>query len=860
MKINRTLTVTIIIFFLLITVVPSLASEEKSGIITSGKFNKGYRYNIQGWVYIHIEGEPYERGFQHGYLASKEIIDMIDRWATWGRNVKIMNLYSIKDSEKYWEKCKNKAMNEFEPYYTDEYRQEMKGIADGVNERGETIFGRKIQYEDILTLNEIVDCWFSYRYLLKKVHPVRSIFNSFKDLININIENEPNFCSAFIATGDATSEGEIVIAHTTHIPKLYLPERFNIILDITPTNGNRFIMTTQPGSIWSMEDYYQNEKGIVLCETTFIQGPWKQKATPIAVRARNAIQYSNNIDEAIQFLKKDNNGLYANEWLIGDTKTGEIATIQLALFNTPIKRTFNGYYWSCNIAHDKKVKREIYGIRSFFKEQISKSTNYRDKKFIELGEKYYGQIDTEIAKEILSTNPICSGSSDGKITDSKMVKNMGLIVFMGNPNCSVWKPSEAVKNELERVKQLPPSGWLEMYPLNYNQQKVLLKKSSQKQDSKSIVLAKYEITNNQNQKSDLYNEIKTQDIIFIPTSSGTINTINKKEQKTEIASFLEGKFIENDKKNNRLYITTDQKIKAITTEKSTTIWEKNIKNIISKPVSTKDTVIISCLNGKIHALSSDSGNIKWSYNLPYTSYVSEIYEDNVFIGSGKKCIAYDIEKEEILWEYNTNGMITKPPILDKKTVYFGSWDGNLYSLNSKNGELKWKYQTGWGIDTIPTISDKTIYFGSNDNNFYALNINDGSLKWYYSCNSGIHSSPVPYGEYVFFGSDDGRLYAIEKITGKIGWSFAPEYSISEDNVDNFLTTPITTKPIIEDNIVYISTQNSIYALDSQTEKIINNPIQKNNNNILPNSQIIILLAIIILTITILLIYKKRKNN
>jgi len=52
----------------------------KSKALTSFQYGKGYRYNIQGWVYIHIEGEPYERGYQYGYLASAEISDILKRW------------------------------------------------------------------------------------------------------------------------------------------------------------------------------------------------------------------------------------------------------------------------------------------------------------------------------------------------------------------------------------------------------------------------------------------------------------------------------------------------------------------------------------------------------------------------------------------------------------------------------------------------------------------------------------------------------------------------------------------------------------------------------------------------------------
>src|SRR5262252_5044301 len=36
---------------------------------------KGKRFERAGWVYLHVEGEPRERGFQHGYLLAKEIAE-----------------------------------------------------------------------------------------------------------------------------------------------------------------------------------------------------------------------------------------------------------------------------------------------------------------------------------------------------------------------------------------------------------------------------------------------------------------------------------------------------------------------------------------------------------------------------------------------------------------------------------------------------------------------------------------------------------------------------------------------------------------------------------------------------------------
>lgn len=42
-------------------------------------------------------------------------------------------------------------------------------------------------------------------------------------------------------------------------------------------------------------------------------------------------------------MSEGNNGGYANSWLVGDRKTGEIARLELGLKNKPLERTKDGY-------------------------------------------------------------------------------------------------------------------------------------------------------------------------------------------------------------------------------------------------------------------------------------------------------------------------------------------------------------------------------------------------------------------------------------------------------------------------------------------------------------------------------------
>ena len=465
--------VLLISFILLITIFTSsvIANNQETSAILSVKYDRGYRYDTKGWIYLHVEGEAYDRGFQYGYLLSDEIIDIIHRWCEWGAKKRIIKIITLGDEEKIWSIYRTKAEQLFLDKIPEEYIEEMRGIAQGINSKNNTLFNRKIQFEDILTLQLVQDIYYScFKYSLKKYHPLRGAFNGFKTLLRkIQGKTEDEHCVAFIATGNATKNGNVIAAHSTVFSPV-IAEKCNIILDIQPSQGYRFIMTTYPGAIWSCEDYYQNEEGIILTETELPQGPWKKDGIPKGVRSRNAIQYSKSIDDVINRLMEGNNGLIPNEWLIGDIKTGEIASLEQALFNTPVRRTHDGFYWSCNFPHDRDVERELYGLSAVLINVLMKITPnlpffVKANKFNEIKQEFYGEVDVETAKKILSTYPISYGLTDGKITTSDLLRNMSLITHLGNPDESASESSQKTDTASSRRNNIHSYGWVIINPM-----------------------------------------------------------------------------------------------------------------------------------------------------------------------------------------------------------------------------------------------------------------------------------------------------------------------------------------------------------------------------------------------------------
>src|SRR3984957_19222032 len=82
--------------------------------------------DLNGWIFVHLEGTPAEIGFQHGYLLAPEIEDAH----------KVIALGLTHDSHKPYGFFRTAAEKVLWPRIEPQYREELKGIAEGLKARG----------------------------------------------------------------------------------------------------------------------------------------------------------------------------------------------------------------------------------------------------------------------------------------------------------------------------------------------------------------------------------------------------------------------------------------------------------------------------------------------------------------------------------------------------------------------------------------------------------------------------------------------------------------------------------------------------------------------------------------------------
>ena len=432
------------------------------------KVKNGLAYEMNGWLYVSIKGSPKERGYAYGFLVAKEfkhIQKMIE-----------FNMYQ--NYGKTWDFFIDAGKQILKPTIVSkfpEFYEEMEGFADGC-----CAGGTQTDIDEVIA-------WNNYFTLTEYWYPNMTSEDGAKPKTRHGEGGAKDHCSAFIAVGDYTEDGKIVVAHN-NFSDFIDGQYARVVLDIAPSHGNRMLIQGFIGMIWSGTDFFVTSKGIIGTETTIGGFLEFENNYPISCRIRQAMQYGNTLDDYVNILLKENSGDYANSWLFGDINTNEILRIELGLKYHNTERTKNGYFVGFNSTYDSRIRNIECANPGF--DDIRRHQGARRVRLTDLMDQHKGKINIDIAKMIISDhydvylnkeNPcsrtICShyeldareymsdpsrpkpyaphGAIDGNVCSSAMAKRMSFELRYGN-SCGIPFDKSKFCNEHRQWKYLEP--------------------------------------------------------------------------------------------------------------------------------------------------------------------------------------------------------------------------------------------------------------------------------------------------------------------------------------------------------------------------------------------------------------------
>lgn len=222
-------------------------------------------------------------------------------------------------------------------------------------------------------------------------------------------------------------------------------------------------------------------------------------------------------------------------------------------------------------------------------------------------------------------------------------------------------------------------------------------------------------------------------------------------------------------------------------------------------------------NGFVFAVeTANKGQPVWSYpaSAEGGAHLGSIYGGvaydgkSVYAGTNDgNVVSINAANGQLNWIITTT-RIWSAPAISGTTVYVASQNHNLYALNAANGSTKWTFTAGAMMAGTPTVYGNTVYVGSFDNKVYAINAGEGKQKWAFEAQGWVWDGPILFENTLYFGDLGGYFYAVNK-EGALVWSQPLK-----------LEGGIRAQPLVTSDMIYVPTQaRKLYAINRADQTI-----------------------------------------
>ena len=375
-----------LIFALLIC----LAVSTASGFEIVKQCGRGYVADLGNGKYLmHLEGNPYEMGYQQGCLAPEAVQKMTKEFVK-----SVLKGYDIpEDIIPGLIKLGKEIAKENERYIPSEFIEEMRGIADGARDRG-----YDVSYEDVLLLN------LGFDVVLSVAYPIATPIVAWQDKKGIA-------CDGFVAMDDATSDGRVLMGRSF----MFNPEVFHevaMLIEQYPSRGHRFVSVSAPGFVGVTAAMSSAGIAVGMDMVPAMNTKPFVSGMGCLLTARQVVQYADELSDAVNMIKGSKRGV---PWLyiIGDgqgrEKGGAVVEVSADKFARYMDYEYPSWAENLNLPKQIEDKDDLVVLANhYIVPEMYLTISYavedslwRYETLMNLILQNYGSIDVEKGKELV---------------------------------------------------------------------------------------------------------------------------------------------------------------------------------------------------------------------------------------------------------------------------------------------------------------------------------------------------------------------------------------------------------------------------------------------------------------------------
>ena len=207
----------------------------------------------------------------------------------------------------------------------------------------------------------------------------------------------------------------------------------------------------------------------------------------------------------------------------------------------------------------------------------------------------------------------------------------------------------------------------------------------------------------------------------------------------------------------------------------------------------------------LRSMDLSTGEVLWIKDLGPIVGEPLLYGTQLFIGNEwGNVFSVNSGNGEIIWKADLGKPVRGSIAKSGETIACGTDGGIIWALSSVSGNVIWKRELLGSISATPVLTESRLFIGTTDGIFYGLSLSDGSVEWQRKVMGSVYQTAASAEETVYFGTAQGILYCLDSHDGSEIWHFDSG-------------SVIGTSPLISGRWIYFGTLDRIlYALERKT--------------------------------------------
>ena len=252
-------------------------------------------------------------------------------------------------------------------------------------------------------------------------------------------------------------------------------------------------------------------------------------------------------------------------------------------------------------------------------------------------------------------------------------------------------------------------------------------------------------------------------------------------------------------------------------------WQVNVPSeVLSRPAMTADSVLVRTVDGQIVSLNRTTGKTRWSYQQTKPALTLRgsgllvVARDRVYAGMANgRMVALSLDSGEVIWDVaistpQGHSEIQRLVDIDGRAELFGyilyvsGYQGRAAAIDVQKGQFLWARD--FSSYTGVTVDSKAVYSSDERSHVWALDRFSGATMWKQEKLQARNvTRPVLFGDYLVVGDADGYLHVMSRFDGH----FIARVSVGGED-DEFLSeNGVLVPPVVADDAIIVTTRDGL---------------------------------------------------